>query len=1075
MSCLSSPEVKKMSIWLTPLNYRPIWMDAIKKRAPGTCIWFVDGDKYKSWVNTAGAMLCGVGLPGAGKTTLSSIVIEHLQKVVKGSNPAHCVAFVFFRHTDRVTVRDVLASIVRQMVEDHTPIFALVKPIHGIHDLHGTQMSEEECLDVLRQASQMLARCFISLDAFDEAPKEVQLQILHILSSLNVNLLVTSRPSALPSEIVPRATVVEIVADNNDIKILIDETIRRNFEFRDLLRNQSGQLDWERRIISTVQEKSRGMFLLAALQLELLQGCVNTHELRETLDGMPEGVKEMYRRTIKRIQGQPMNSFLLAQRIFVWLLHAKRSLRVSELQTAVAICSKSYKLDKDRIVHQEDRLVAVCCGLIAINRDRVGLIHYTTYDALKELFPLGVGHPHSFIASACTQLLLDHQCHNYPGKDEYPYQLRNLLAPHPLLEYSYTNWPAHAKESEQIPDAVITFIDQCDRYPVIFRHKEIDLLQSIHVAAWYRFQDRRFLTPFIVNIPTKRGRTALILASYNGDVSAVGFLLSAPGINVNARDRDGNTSLIWASARGHEGVVRLLLQARMIDVDAKGQHGDTALIKASESSHESIVRLLLQVPGINVNLKGKNGYTALIHTTLRGHEGILRSLLESNGIDVAAEDGTGATALAWASIRGPERVTRLLFAASSPGVCCRALRWVAGEGNEGAVKLLIGFGGIDINGQDAMGRTPLIKASQSGHEGVIRVLLAVDGIDINARDGSGNTALIQASTMGHKAVVQLLLQSGGETAQELANRELALVGASTGGHEEVVRMLLTVGGVDLKAREQLWRTAWINASENGHDRIIRLFLELGGGDVDVQWLNFALVQACAQGHERVATILLRARGGGLHDVGTQQTALMRAAENGHQAAVRVLLESPWTKLDANAKNELGDTALIRASENGCTAVTELLLGVKGIDINLKGRDGYTALMRAYINGHKVIVALLFRMRDFDIDANAGFRTSSLNEMFNRIFTAMKARPDDSLNADRTERDDYDQDLHGAGKCGLGEAVAVRRTTPVDHLISGLPEDRQGKIIRLHDLFRLEFVLSSDFDFDSRLPMSSRYF
>jgi len=69
----------KILDWLTKTDYGPQQNDYIKRRQPGTGQWLLDSAEFQTWLKTERQTLFCPGIPGAGKTIITSIVVEHLQ------------------------------------------------------------------------------------------------------------------------------------------------------------------------------------------------------------------------------------------------------------------------------------------------------------------------------------------------------------------------------------------------------------------------------------------------------------------------------------------------------------------------------------------------------------------------------------------------------------------------------------------------------------------------------------------------------------------------------------------------------------------------------------------------------------------------------------------------------------------------------------------------------------------------------------------------------------------------------------------------------------------------------------
>ena len=143
--------------------------------------------------------------------------------------------------------------------------------------------------------------------------------------------------------------------------------------------------------------------------------------------------------------------------------------------------------------------------------------------------------------------------------------------------------------------------------------------------------------------------TPLSIAVEHGHTECVKLLLAAPGIDVNTTKWEENlsefarskmfeaygtfrTPLAKAAIAGHTECVKLLLTAPGIDVNIKDRHGNTPLHEAASAGHTECVKLLLTAPGIDVNIENRYGYTPLDMATSAGHTEcvkLLRAALEN--------------------------------------------------------------------------------------------------------------------------------------------------------------------------------------------------------------------------------------------------------------------------------------------------------------------------------------------------------------------------------------------------------------------------------------------------------------
>ncbi|KAI8651561.1 hypothetical protein NCS55_01401500 [Fusarium keratoplasticum] len=133
--------------------------------------WFLNRDEFKQWrdsqSNTTSALWCP-GMPGAGKTVISSVVIDHLRQQCNDSTTG--IAFVYCDYKDRLnqTPSNLLSSLVKQLAKQKQ---VLPKEVKDLYDKHGnkeTFPSLDEYSTLFSQLVASFGKNFIIVDGLDE-------------------------------------------------------------------------------------------------------------------------------------------------------------------------------------------------------------------------------------------------------------------------------------------------------------------------------------------------------------------------------------------------------------------------------------------------------------------------------------------------------------------------------------------------------------------------------------------------------------------------------------------------------------------------------------------------------------------------------------------------------------------------------------------------------------------------------------------------------------------------------------------------------------------------------------------
>lgn len=213
--------------WLAPLDYSTQQSDYLRRRQEGTGEWLLNSDEFQMWVKDESQMLFCPGMPGAGKTVLTSVVVDHLDSRFQGDSKTGIAYFFFdYKRQDEHTIDALLASLLRQLTACQS---SLPETVHELYKQHNTQSnktrpSTEELIRVLKSVALIYSRIFIMIDALDECKSSngTRLRVLScifkIRSEIRANFFITSRFNTEISGAFLGNPTLEIRASDNDVR-----------------------------------------------------------------------------------------------------------------------------------------------------------------------------------------------------------------------------------------------------------------------------------------------------------------------------------------------------------------------------------------------------------------------------------------------------------------------------------------------------------------------------------------------------------------------------------------------------------------------------------------------------------------------------------------------------------------------------------------------------------------------------------------------------------------------------------------------------------------------------------------
>jgi Cdc6-like AAA superfamily ATPase len=216
--------------WLTPIDYASQQNDYLMRRQPATGQWLLDSTEYQTWVSTSQQTLFCPGIPGAGKTILTSIVIDRLSARFQDDTDIG-IAYVYFNYKqniDKQNVDNLLSSLLKQLSQERPSLPDSVKALHDQHRNKRTRPSIDELSRALQSVAAMYSRVFIIIDALDECQASdgcrarFLSEIFTLQAKTGANLFATSRHISNIEKEFEGSTLLEIRASEEDVRRYLD-------------------------------------------------------------------------------------------------------------------------------------------------------------------------------------------------------------------------------------------------------------------------------------------------------------------------------------------------------------------------------------------------------------------------------------------------------------------------------------------------------------------------------------------------------------------------------------------------------------------------------------------------------------------------------------------------------------------------------------------------------------------------------------------------------------------------------------------------------------------------------------
>jgi hypothetical protein len=235
--------------WLSSADFPAQQSDFITRRQEKTGLWFLNSPEFTDWVSGTSQTLFCPGIPGAGKTIMAAIAVDHLQKIVQTADVGVAYVYCNYKRQADQTTSSLLAAMLKQLVQDRPSIAKPLSSLYDHHEVRRTRPSIEEMLSALQSVLADYSRMFVVIDALDECVyddrRELLSKLRNLQSKTGLHLMATSRFIPDIIEEFNGLPTLEVRADDADVKRYVtgqtnrlSRCVQRDDNLQELIQNK---------------------------------------------------------------------------------------------------------------------------------------------------------------------------------------------------------------------------------------------------------------------------------------------------------------------------------------------------------------------------------------------------------------------------------------------------------------------------------------------------------------------------------------------------------------------------------------------------------------------------------------------------------------------------------------------------------------------------------------------------------------------------------------------------------------------------------------------------------------------
>ncbi|KAH7327406.1 ankyrin repeat-containing domain protein [Rhexocercosporidium sp. MPI-PUGE-AT-0058] len=168
---------KDVERWLSTLEFQARQQTILRNvnSSQGNSIgqWFFESDEFKYWKEGKIKLLKGLGAPGAGKTVLSSVIVDKLIRD-SGEVPVLCV-FLEKAEASKQTPDDIRGSLLKQLIQfRESGLSPAIRKAFDKATRMNTAPDDNQTRGLLKAEIEFYSQVYVIVDALDEASDEAR-------------------------------------------------------------------------------------------------------------------------------------------------------------------------------------------------------------------------------------------------------------------------------------------------------------------------------------------------------------------------------------------------------------------------------------------------------------------------------------------------------------------------------------------------------------------------------------------------------------------------------------------------------------------------------------------------------------------------------------------------------------------------------------------------------------------------------------------------------------------------------------------------------------------------------------